>query len=54
MLTSERDAHAWGMIDVLVCFRPISGLVRSGPGEFFFWTHFRLSLWELDQLRMRS
>jgi len=25
-----------------------------GPGEFFFWTHFRLSLWEIYQLRMRS
>ena len=27
---------------------------KSGPGEFFFWTHFRLSLWREVLLRMRS
>ena len=24
-----------------------------GQGEFFFWTYFRLSLWQIHQLRMR-
>ena len=27
---------------------------EAGPGEFFFWTHFRLSLWREVLLRMRS
>ena len=34
----------------IVYHRVIGG---PGPGEFFFWTYFRLSLWQIHQLRMR-
>ena len=27
--------------------------IEAGPGVFFFWTHFQLSLWMAKHLRMR-
>ena len=46
-----------GTIDVHVTYLQqksrLNLLVVAGTGVFFFWTHFRLSLWMTTYLRMR-
>ena len=44
--TGKYNSHTWSHVEFCSS--------RTSSGEFFFWTHFRLSLCKLHQLRMRS